>query len=93
MPNAMLEALGSGLPCMGSSIPGIRDILQYDELLFDPLNEKALANKIELIFSDHQFLDRVKKLCQERKEAFLFDWKEKLFQMVTMGFERASQRT
>lgn len=92
MPNAMLEALGSGLPCMGSNIPGIEDILKYDELIFDPMDEKSLANKIELIFSDCQFFDRVKKLCQERKEAFLFDWKEKVFQMVTMGFDCACQR-
>jgi glycosyltransferase involved in cell wall biosynthesis len=92
MPNAMLEALGSGLPCMGSDIPGIQDILKYDELLFDPLDEKTLAEKIQRFFSDRQFSDRVKKLCQERKEAFLFNWKEEVFQMVTMGFESAYQR-
>jgi len=93
MPNAMLEALGSGLPCMGSNIPGIKDILKYDELIFDPMDEKSLANKIGLIFSDHQFSDRVKRLCQERKEAFLFNWREKVFQMVTMRFGCACQKT
>jgi glycosyltransferase involved in cell wall biosynthesis len=85
MPNAMLEALGSGLPCMGSNIPGIKDILKYDELIFDPMDEKYLANKIELVFSDRQFLDRVKRLCQERKETFEFDWKDRIFQMATQG--------
>jgi glycosyltransferase involved in cell wall biosynthesis len=85
MPNAMLEALGAGLPCMGSDIPGIKDILKYDELMFDPIDEKSLTYKTQQIFTDHQFLDKVKRLCQERKEDFLFDWKEKLFQMVTQG--------
>jgi glycosyltransferase involved in cell wall biosynthesis len=88
MPNAMLEALGCGLPCMGSNISGIRDILQYDELLFNPLDEKNLVTKIHQVFSDSHFFDKVKRLCEERKEVFVFDWKEKIFQMVTMGFNQ-----
>lgn len=92
MPNAMLEALGSGLPSMGSNIPGIKDILKYGEVIFDPTDEKSLANKIELFFSDRQFSDRVKRLCQERKETFLFDWREEVFQMVTMGFNNVHHR-
>jgi len=85
MPNAMLEALGAGLPCMGSNIPGIKDILLYDELLFDHLDEKSIVGKIQQFFLDSQFFDKVKKLSQERKGAFEFDWKERVFQMVTKG--------
>jgi glycosyltransferase involved in cell wall biosynthesis len=85
MPNAMLEALGLGLPCMGSDIPGIKDILKYDELVFDPRDETDLVNKIRRIFSDDQFFNQIKRLCEERKEAFNFDWKERLFQTVTTG--------
>jgi len=36
MPNVLLEALGLDLLRMGSNISGIRDILEYDELIFDP---------------------------------------------------------
>ena len=86
MPNAMLEALGSGLPCMGSNIPGIRDILQYDELLFDPRGEGNLIAKIHRVFSNHQWLAEMKRLSGERKEAFEFDWGERVFQLVTKGF-------
>jgi glycosyltransferase involved in cell wall biosynthesis len=82
MPNALLEALGSGLPCMGSNIPGIKDILMYDELIFNLIYEKSLANKIKLFFSDHHFSDRVRRLCQERMKIFTFDWKEKVFNMI-----------
>jgi glycosyltransferase involved in cell wall biosynthesis len=85
MPNALLEALGSGVSCMGTDIPGIRDILQYDELIFDPMGKKSFVNKIELFFSYHHFSDRVKRLCQERTKDFFFDWKEELFQIVTQG--------
>ncbi|MEM2117384.1 MAG: glycosyltransferase family 4 protein [Thermoplasmata archaeon] len=83
MPNALLEALSLGLPCIGSRIPGIQDILKYDELLFDPLNEEMLAKKIRDILFDQHFLKRVKTLCEERKKEFIFDWKEKVFQIVT----------
>jgi glycosyltransferase involved in cell wall biosynthesis len=90
MPNAMLEALRFDLPCLGSKIPGIIDILHYEELMFDPLNEQAVALKIEQAFSDSLFLNKIKKLCQERKQAFVFDWKERVFQNVTKGIQSAT---
>jgi glycosyltransferase involved in cell wall biosynthesis len=82
MPNAMLEALGLNLPCFGSRIPGVTDILQYDELTFDPSDEKAVVDKIQQLFADQEYLDRVKRLCHERKDAFVFDWKERVFEMI-----------
>ena len=85
MSNAMLEALGAGLSCMGSNIAGIKDILQHKELMFDPLDGKAIAEKIQRVLSDSRFFNRIKELCQERKRVFVFDWKDKMFQMVTKG--------
>jgi glycosyltransferase involved in cell wall biosynthesis len=82
MPNALLEALGVGLSCMGSNIPGIKDILHYEDLMFDPLEEESLLQKIQRFFSDRQFFDKVKRLCQERKDVFVFDWKERAFEMI-----------
>jgi glycosyltransferase involved in cell wall biosynthesis len=91
MPNAMLEALGFDLPCFGSRIPGIIDILQYDELMFNPMDEKAITEKIQRTFSDNQFFNKIKELCKERKKVFVFDWKEKVFQVVTMGHLKSTQ--
>ncbi len=92
MANAMLEALGSGVPCLGSSIPGNKAILQYDELLFDPRDEMTLAAKIEQVFLDPVFMNSIKRLCQERKETFFFDWSEKVYQMATMRFDTGKTR-
>lgn len=83
MPNVMLEALGCDLPCLGSRIPGIEDILQYEELMFDPSDEETVVTKIKQFFSDDQYFRKIKGLCQERKKAFIFDWKERMFQTVT----------
>ena len=85
MPNALLEALGLGVPCIGSRIPGIIDILQHEELMFDPLNEEAIANKVRRAFSDIQYSNYIVSLCRERKEAFIFDWKERVFLLATQG--------
>ncbi len=82
MSNAMLEALGSGLPCLGSNIPGIKDILLYEELLFESSDEKALARKIKQFFSKEDISNRAYQLCEERKQSFCFDWKERIFEMI-----------
>ena len=85
MPNALLEALGLNLACMGSSIPGIKDILQYEELMFDPKDDKAIAHKVSRFLSDEQHANHILQLCHDRRTHFFFDWKERAFQMVTQG--------
>jgi glycosyltransferase involved in cell wall biosynthesis len=86
MPNALLEALGSGLPCIGSRIPGIEDVLMDEELMFDPLDEQALAGKMDRFFSDGQYSNLVLDLSRERKEVFSFNWKERVFQTATARY-------
>jgi glycosyltransferase involved in cell wall biosynthesis len=83
MPNALLEALGVNLACMGSRIPGIKDILCYEELMFDPRDHQAIAHKVTRFFSDEQHAHNILRLCHERKEGFFFDWGERAFQLVT----------
>ena len=83
MPNALLEALGLNLACMGSWIPGIKDILQYEELMFDPEDGRAIADKLRRFLTDEQHAYHILQLCHERRKNFLFDWKETAFQMVT----------
>jgi glycosyltransferase involved in cell wall biosynthesis len=85
MPNVVLEAMGMDLLCIGSNIPGIKDILLYQDLLFNPMDEEALVQKIIRFFSDYQYSHLIKNLCQDRKKTFQFDWKERVFQTVTEG--------
>ena len=86
MPNAMLEALGSGLPCLGSRISGIGEILHYNQLMFDPQDVTTITRKISHFLAEHFFYDEVKILSKERKNLFVFDWKDKVFQSTTKGF-------
>jgi len=86
----MLEAMAVGLPSIGSNIPGIRDILRYEDLMFDPSDEEALAKRLRRLFSDFLHLQEIKGLCEDRKKAFIFDWKDAVFRAVT---KRMSPRT
>jgi len=85
MPNALLEALGLNLPCLGSRIPGIKDILQYQDLMFDPEDKETITDKVSRFLSDGQHANHILQLCHERGKYFFFDWKERAFQMVTQG--------
>jgi glycosyltransferase involved in cell wall biosynthesis len=49
MPNALLEAMACGIPCIGSDIPGIRDVLEDSEygLLVPAGDQEKLAQAIQ----------------------------------------------
>jgi glycosyltransferase involved in cell wall biosynthesis len=92
MPNALLEALGCDLPCLGSDVPGVKEVLQYDELLFDPSDQEGLTRKIENILWDKDSMEKVKRLCQERLDVFRFDWGQELFDVATMDLKNPHGR-
>jgi glycosyltransferase involved in cell wall biosynthesis len=85
MPNVMLEAMGCGVACLGSNIPGIRDILHHEILMFDPCDAESIVNKVKRFFSDTEYFNYVHELCRERKRLFVFDWKGEVFHMVMKG--------
>lgn len=54
LPNALLEAMSVGLPCVASDIPGNRAVIQPDVngLLFESRNVAQLANAIAELLAD-----------------------------------------
>jgi glycosyltransferase involved in cell wall biosynthesis len=80
-PNSLLEALGCGIPCFGSQIDEIEEILKYEELLFPLEQEGFLADRIILAKNDHSFYQRVKYLSDERCKHFLFDWEKEVLRL------------
>jgi glycosyltransferase involved in cell wall biosynthesis len=58
VPRAMLEAMARGLPCIGSSIGGIPELLHEEDLV--PLDDSAaLAMAIAAVFTDQGRLARM----------------------------------
>lgn len=63
MPNALLEALACGLPCIGSDIPGIRDLLTASDRqqLFPVKNPLKLAQVLAATRSPYAITNTVDK--------------------------------
>jgi glycosyltransferase involved in cell wall biosynthesis len=55
LPRAMLEAMARGIPCIGSAVGGIPELLSKDDLV-TPGNPKALATKLMSVVSDESRL-------------------------------------
>ena len=73
-PNALLEALSCGIPCLGSNIDEIKEILAYDELLFMLGDDDNLVEMVKRARVETTFYDRIKYLSNKRCRHFLFAW-------------------
>jgi glycosyltransferase involved in cell wall biosynthesis len=51
LPRAMIEAMARGLPCIGSAVGGIPELLRSDDL-FPPNDVESLATKIRDVVTD-----------------------------------------
>ncbi|WP_322549064.1 glycosyltransferase [Flavobacterium psychraquaticum] len=58
LPRAIVEAMARSLPCIGSNVGGIPELVNT-KLLFDVENSKQLADKIELLISDANFYEKM----------------------------------
>ena len=66
----VLEAMAAGVPTACSSIPPLREVAGDAALLFDPLNEDAIAEALERIVSDEGLRARLAVAGPERARGF-----------------------
>lgn len=81
LPRAMIEAMARGLPCIGTNVGGIPELLAAEDMV-PPNNSKALARKICDALKDPRRMERMatrnletakeyrKELLRERRVAF-----------------------
>lgn len=62
LPRAMLEAMARGIPCVGSTVGGIPELLDREDMV-PPNNSKALALKLMSIVSDRCRLPEMSARC------------------------------
>lgn len=60
LPRAMLEAMARGLPCIGSTVGGIPEMLPPEDLV-PPADTTALASKIQQVVTDPQRMTRMSR--------------------------------
>jgi len=73
LPRAMIEAMARGLPCIGSNVGGISELLNGEDLV-PPNDVNALAKKIREVVDDRRRLARMsarnlKKVIDYRADA------------------------
>ena len=70
LPNALLEAMACGLPCVGSDIPSIRNIISNNKngLVFESENAEQLADAISFLLSNEQ---KARELGQRAREVVM----------------------
>lgn len=73
MPNALLEAMACGLPCVATRVSGSEDIISdgVNGLLVPPLHPAELAQALRRIIEDPDF---AQKLAQEGRATILRDY-------------------
>jgi len=60
MPKALIEAMARGLPCIGTNVGGITELLSPKEMV-PPRNSKALAAKLEASLNNKDWLKQMSK--------------------------------
>jgi glycosyltransferase involved in cell wall biosynthesis len=65
LPRAMIEAMARGLPCIGSDVGGIPELISSDSLV-PPNDAPALADKICAVLADRARMARMSKQNLER---------------------------
>lgn len=58
LPRAMIEAMARGLPCIGSNVGGIPELLAPSDMV-PPGDVNALAKKFQAVLSDHRLMMRM----------------------------------
>jgi phosphatidyl-myo-inositol dimannoside synthase len=85
VPRAMLEAMARGLPCIGSSIGGIPELLHEDDLVATD-NPASLAQAIGRVFTDQSRLARMSarnlQKATEYSTALLSRQRQKFYRAV-----------
>ena len=74
LPNVVLEGFAAGKPVIGARVDGIPVMLQHEELMFEPGDEKSLAHMIDRAATDEIFYHQIHSLCRSRMAQFSFDW-------------------
>lgn len=74
MPLSAIEIMASGIPFIGSKVPGIQDLVEeYNDdagLLFEHENAEELASHINLLLSDKHYYKKIADACKERSKKY-----------------------
>ncbi len=76
VPNIVLEALAADIPVLASRVPEMAEILESDELLFDPEDSEELSQKLKKLLHKKSEFDKISELSKHSSQKLRFDWDE-----------------
>jgi len=89
LPRAMIEAMARGLPCIGSTVGGIPELLPESDLV-PPDDARRLAHTIRSVVTDHARLARMSERNLEKAREYA---PERLARRRGHFYERVRIRT
>ena len=84
-PNVILEAMASGVPCVASDVPGIREVFsskKEEGLLVPPQDDQALAEAMTAVLSDESTWQKMAAAGIERAKAFSWETVAESYEVV-----------
>ncbi len=81
-PNALMEAMGYGLPCLASRIPEVTEVLRDETLHFDPTSKQELVEKLTKFMTDTVYAQKVQSKTAADRKRYVFDWDSKIVQLI-----------
>lgn len=72
LPRAMIEAMARGLPCIGSNVGGIPELLEPEDMV-PPNDVEALSNKILEVISDVERMNKMSEKNLEKAKKYKHD--------------------
>jgi glycosyltransferase involved in cell wall biosynthesis len=69
LPRALIEAMARGVPCVGSSVGGIPELLEPEDMV-PPGSVEQLADKIQTIVTDPARMARMSRQNLKRADTF-----------------------
>ncbi|TDE29158.1 glycosyltransferase [Flavobacterium ranwuense] len=72
LPRAMVEAMSRGLPCIGTKVGGIPELLQK-EFLVDPESPEQICDKVQFLLKNREVANIQSKINLENSKEYSFE--------------------
>ena len=67
---AIVEGMAAGLPCIGSDVDGLSQVIGNAGLIFDHENQIQLKEKLNQLLFNQKYYDEISKRCIERSKEY-----------------------
>lgn len=81
-PNALMEAMGYGLPCLASRIPEVTEVLRDETLHFNPNSKQELVEKLTKFMTDTIYAQQIQSRTAADRKRYVFDWDSRIVQLI-----------